>query len=200
MLELLAGSGNYIAILILCASCWYAGRSFGITAHSEEVSQGWTAKSLFDVREYVLLRADPAAKDASKDPSKDDLREASMPGAARDTSEVQPQPVDRGACRVTTADQIHDLIVNGDLSQEGVIESLVAMAEDQVRLDEVAHRDWRLPAASQKATSPFPEARILTRSAMVSEPLPADLVDPLTPEVLSRYRMYAQECNWERAE
>ncbi|WP_394730461.1 hypothetical protein [Altererythrobacter sp. GH1-8] len=192
MLELLAASGNYIAILVLCASCWVAGRSVGNSAQSEGSSQGWTTKPLFDAGEYALLHAVRGAPDGtSREP-------------ARDISEVQAQTVDCDARRLSTAEHIHDLILHGDLSQDGVIESLVAMAEDQIRHDAAAHSDWKLPDASQKVASPFdspcPEARILTRSGMVREPLPADLADPLTTEVLSRYRMYAQECNLKPAE
>lgn len=165
MFDYMAASGQYVAILVLCISCWAAGRT---------------------ARKAALLEQSnlALAKAAMNAPH------GALATAADDWPDAQQAQFTAGR-----AAELHRLIRNADLSQEGVMESLVAMAEE-VTAGEARSRK----AGWSSVTTPLIEQiscqspRILTRKTPSYEPLPADCPDPLTPEVLARYRLYAEEC------
>ncbi|NVE95159.1 hypothetical protein [Altererythrobacter lutimaris] len=174
MFEILAHGGEYIAITALCFSCWAAGRSVRTT------SPAYTASAHVENRN----ESSPLAFSPRRSPAS--TNSPSMAVTPLSIDEIEEAPLQ--------AERLQELIRTGDLSDEGVIQSLVALAEESD--DQPEQTDaWRFSSSTNGRHRRCSEARILTRHGRTTEPLPANLIDPLTPEVLSRYRMYAQECS-----
>ncbi len=182
MFELVAQVGEYIAITALCVSCWLAGRS---------VRSGSAAQA---IAAYVESHSSPIGDYARIHSSQAHTSPNQRAAAVRDPLAAKDRG-DDGKITPDYATRLHELIRTGDLSDEGVLQSLVAMAEDNYALaSEAEAGGWRFAGSAMAETQNCPKARVLTRHGRSVEPLPADLADPLTPAVLSRYRMYAQEC------
>ncbi|XUU61613.1 hypothetical protein ACRAQ6_04905 [Erythrobacter sp. HA6-11] len=174
MFEILAHGGEYIAITALCFSCWAAGRSVRSASPADTMSA--YAENHTPSGPLHIAGASPRSK---------------LNGLG---STVTPLSINELEQAPQSADQLHDMIRVGDLSDEGVLHSLVALAEAS-ETKPVEDSGWRTGSSAIRSSSRCSEARILTRHRLTSEPLPSELADPLTPEVLSRYRVYAQECS-----
>lgn len=183
MFELLSAVGQYIAIIALCATSWAIGRSSrSLDWHPADedpliarmwadqgghlgLTQGWDPFLIVDGQS-----GEPAARKGWASPEE---RLISLRASA-----------------------IYDLICTGDLSKDGVLESLVAMAEEHsVSLEMEEREAWSSTIGPLLDSHACAEPRILTRKTFAAEPLPAEKADPLTPEVLTRYRLYAEECS-----
>lgn len=174
MFEILAHGGEYIAITVLCVSCWAAGRSVRSASPADTGS---------------ALTEDHAKSGTSRKAGAETRSEPNGMG-----SPVTPLSINELHHAAGRADQLHNLIRTGDLSDESVLHSLVALAEAS-EPEPVKASGWRTGSTGGRDYSRCSEARILTRHGRTTEPLPANLADPLTHEVLSRYRIYAQECS-----
>lgn len=181
MFELLAEGGQFVAILTLCVTCWIAGRSVRETEMGSEASDGLAQSVKPDEIELAFLHGASFAHNAGRLPQ-------SIANLSARAEGIAAKPA------LSSAHEIHELIRTGDLSEEGVIQSLVALAEEQTELENTPDEvSWRSVSQVAKAHGSCDAPRFLTRRGTTTEPRPADLVDPLTPEVLSRYRVYAEE-------
>ena len=178
MFDLIAEGGQFISILALCVTSWAAGRTMGARPHSIDFPVRQSSEPASSANQSQFLRNGKAEQA---------VNHACFSAADRDGTFERPDDS-------LQADELYKLIRTGDLTQEGVLQSLVAMAEEQAETLPIRQssmwKDGRLPLHDRDACA---EPRILTRNTEATEPLPADLPDPLTPEVLSRYRIYAQD-------
>ncbi len=178
MFDLIAEGGQFISILALCVTSWATGRTMGARPHSIDFPLRQASEAASSANQSHFQRNGMAGQA---------FDDACFSAADRDGTFERPKDY-------LQADELYDLIRTGDLTQEGVLQSLVAMAEEQAdTLPGRQRSNWKdgqLPLDERDACA---EPRILTRKSDATEPLPADLPDPLTPEVLSRYRIYAQD-------
>ncbi len=210
MLELLADGGNYIAILALCVSCWIGGSRVR-TAHASPADE--TDPLIGGEADAVLLSSTLSGSAPSGLAQSGDCNTSRR---SAPSSKAFPD----GAVQ-----HVHDLIRTGDLSQEGVIESLVAMAEEQEATDPFPARRAAPPMqqapSAAGAPSLFPKPVIqerpdrsmawlnlsdrtarsgkcmpptILKRVGSAEPLPARMDNPLSQDVLARYRLFAEEC------